>query len=329
MAVRDRYRWIALGFTIMFHFIMVHPFAGWLGETLIPVMEDDGVEIELISPDLKEKQVEKWSEEEPPDDQKVDYVFKNLPNERRALSEEIAEDQIFDPHDDAPPPPKNQAVDSKKTDWDLIDQILNEPLDKPARGKKDSPTRDEKGKVAQIAPPESSVLDQQQRKSEALTGEVVEKKSPLFLKPGDGASDAPTPREVRASYKNDRPEQTNWDKLEFSMNTYKWSYKRYIENWAIDIRKWWIAPAEYLAGNIPEGGSIWVRIRLSKEGQLLGYKVFHSKLTSEMELNVIQALIGSLERPSLPENFPEDVLVINWKFIYPPLLPRVNIRREK
>lgn len=42
---------------------------------------------------------------------------------------------------------------------------------------------------------------------------------------------------------------------------------------------------------------------------------------------MIQALIGSLERPALPKDFPEDVLVINWKFIYPPIMDRVKMRR--
>ena len=136
-----------------------------------------------------------------------------------------------------------------------------------------------------------------------------------------------TPFEIKKSFRGIKPEKTNEDQIQFSLNTYKWSFERYMENWAVDLLKWWTVPIDYSLGKIPEGGHVWVRVRLDKSGKLIGYKVFPSKLSAEMELSVIQALIGSLERPGLPETFPEDLLESNWKFIYPPIQPKINMRR--
>ena len=60
---------------------------------------------------------------------------------------------------------------------------------------------------------------------------------------------------------------------------------------------------------------------------MLGYKILGSEVTAEMELMVIQALVGSLSRPSLPDSFPEDLLLINWHFVYPPMRPQLDLRR--
>ena len=331
MALKDNYRTIAFGITLCVHLVLISPFAGWLDRNLLPALQDEGIEIELIQPesDKEEKvpavveKVEPPHFEEPP----VDYIFKNLPTEKKKLSQEIVDDKVIDPFDEKPPQPDKKKVDPEKTDWDLVDKILNEPLEKTA---KKIPSQEEKvqKRAEKAVQKDKNITKQDQGDPDVLKGEKLLKQSPLFLKPGETLEENNTPGEIQKTFKDNRPERTNWDKLEFSMNTYKWSYKRYIENWAIDINKWWVAPVEYLAGNIPAGGGVWIRIRLSKTGHLLGYKVFKSNLTSEMELNVIQALIGSLERPALPKEFPEDVLIINWKFIYPPIMPRVQIRKN-
>lgn len=330
MALKGNYRLIAFGVTLCVHLVIISPFAGWLDRNLLPTLQDEGIEIELIQPESeKEKSILSAVEKEeipPPKDLPTDYQFKKLPTEKRKLSEEILEDEVIDPFDKNPPRPDKLKGDSGETDWDLVEKIINAPLKKPAKKQfreqersQETVSRSHKGQNMAELPREDS---------DVLKGEKLIRQSPLFLKPGETIKENETPEEIQKTFKDNRPEQTNWDKLEYSMNTYKWSYERYIENWAIDINKWWVAPIEYLAGNIPAGGSVWIRIRLSKTGHLLGYKVFHSTLTSEMELNVIQALIGSLERPELPKEFPEDILVINWKFIYPPIMPKVQIRKN-
>jgi len=159
---------------------------------------------------------------------------------------------------------------------------------------------------------------------------IVASISPLFrVAPNVKKPVDKTPEIIKKSFRGIRPERTNEDNIQFSMNTYKWSYERYMENWAVDLSQWWSAPTAYRLGKIPDGGNVWVRVRLQKTGKLLAYKVFDSNLTAEMELSVIQALIGSLERPSLPEAFPEKELIINWKFIYPPIDSEVNLRRKR
>ena len=159
---------------------------------------------------------------------------------------------------------------------------------------------------------------------------IVASISPLFrVTPNAKKPVDETPEIIKKSFRGIKPERTNEDTIQFSMNTYKWTYERYMENWAVDLSRWWSAPTDYRLGKIPDGGNVWVRVRLQKTGKLLGYKVFDSNLTAEMELSVIQALIGSLERPSLPEAFPEKELIINWKFIYPPIDAQVNLRRKR
>ena len=135
------------------------------------------------------------------------------------------------------------------------------------------------------------------------------------------------PEEIRKTMRGIEPEKTNQDDIQFTMNSYKWSFERYAENWAVDLRKWWRAPSDYLAGKLPKGGSVWIRVVLAKNGELAGYKVYKSAVTPEMELRVVQALIGSFERPNLPDQFPEDQLVINWRFIYPPIYGNVQMKK--
>ncbi|MDX2471043.1 MAG: hypothetical protein QNL04_10755 [SAR324 cluster bacterium] len=107
-------------------------------------------------------------------------------------------------------------------------------------------------------------------------------------------------------------------KLNFTMNTWKWSWKRYMENWAIDLGRWWQPPDDYMAGQYPDGGYVWIKVKLSKSGELLGYEVMEHNVSSTMKLMAVQALLAARLRPSLPENFPKDHLEVSWKFIYPP-----------
>jgi len=100
-----------------------------------------------------------------------------------------------------------------------------------------------------------------------------------------------------------------------------------MENWAFDLHKWWKAPLDYVFGNVPEGGNVWIQVKLSKSGRLVGYRVYESNVTPEMELRVVQALIGSLKRPALPRKFIEEELVVNWRFVYPPIRPQIRLRR--
>jgi hypothetical protein len=169
-----------------------------------------------------------------------------------------------------------------------------------------------------------------------MTEEATVTRSPLFLEKrstakaldrSDEGVDDGIPKEVRPTLRGDQPEETPDEQLQYSMNTYQWTFERYIENWVADLQRWWKAPFDYAMGQVPEGGDVWIQVHLDLGGNLLGYRVFESGVSTEMELRVIQALIGSLNRPALPTTFPADFLIINWRFIYPPLRPTLDLRR--
>lgn len=251
MELKNKYRLFALGLTLCIHLAVISPFSGWLNQNLLPTLHEEGMEIELIQAENEDEKdqlpvPEEKKEELPPEDLPSDYVFKNLPKETKKLSEDLSEDKIINPFDDKPPRPDSNK-DPNKTDWDLIDKILDEPLEKSSIPKavpeKTAKKQAIKAKAEELLPEDT----------DSLKGEKLVNTSPLFLKPGEVFKEDNTPREIRKTFKNNRPERTNWDKLEFSMNTYKWSYERFIENWAIDINKWWVAPVDYIAGNIPQG----------------------------------------------------------------------------
>ena len=152
---------------------------------------------------------------------------------------------------------------------------------------------------------------------------------PFFKKPETKkeTSAKKTPSEVVESFLNDQPEKTKDHALNYSLNTYLWTFQRFMENWAIDMRKWWQAPLDYISGRVPEGGDLWVKVIINKSGELIGYKILTSNVSHEMELRVIQALIGSLKQPNLPPDFPKDYLIIYWRFIYPSLQEKINLRK--
>ena len=91
-----------------------------------------------------------------------------------------------------------------------------------------------------------------------------------------------------------------------------------MENWAVDLGRWWRPPQDYMLGHYPDGGYVWVKVKLSKSGELLGYEVMEHNVSSQMKLMAVQALLSARLRPSLPEDFPLETLEVSWKFIYPP-----------
>ena len=122
------------------------------------------------------------------------------------------------------------------------------------------------------------------------------------------------------------------NKLNFTMNTWKWSWERYMENWAIDLSRWWQPPQDYMAGQYPDGGYVWIKVKLSRSGELLGYEVMEHNVSSSMKLMAVQALLASRLRPALPDDFPKDSLEVSWKFIYPPfalILQQMEEARQK
>ena len=120
--------------------------------------------------------------------------------------------------------------------------------------------------------------------------------------------------EAKPHIPKDGPLSTGEAGLNYAINNYRWNYQRFMENWAVALSKRWLAPADYLSGAVPNGGSIWIKVTLSKDGNLMGYEV-----SDDMTMMVVYAVMGVRQRPPLPDSFPEESLIAYWRFVYPPL----------
>ncbi|MDT8446545.1 MAG: hypothetical protein RRB13_06560 [bacterium] len=129
---------------------------------------------------------------------------------------------------------------------------------------------------------------------------------------GEGAAEA------EKFFKNNGPLSTGEGGLNYAINNYQWSYERFMKNWAVALSQRWLAPADYLKGLVPEGGYVWVKVILSKDGGVQSFEVIEHNVTDDMAAMVVYAINGVRTRPPLPENFPEEKLVAYWRFIYPP-----------
>ena len=108
----------------------------------------------------------------------------------------------------------------------------------------------------------------------------------------------------------------------FTLNSYNWPYESYMGRWAKTLRYTWSnnPPLDYARGLRPQGGDVFVLVRVSRSGTLESYEVTNVVLASpEMEASVISALLASGQLSALPEDFVEDELVVHFRFIYPPL----------
>jgi len=288
----------ALVITILIHFFSIKPIATWLGRDIMPMLTDQSIEIDLTEIKAQPKTGSKvikqvlvapqTSEITNEQTRSEEKKLHHLPKNKKILDPDIKEDKVLVP--------------------DLIPH--KKETDKPVMKKKQSTSKREKVENKPIISP---LFIKKTEKKELATN-TLEKKITI-------------PDEVKDSFRNGSAEKTDDEKIEYSMNSYRWTFERYMQNWAIDIQKWWKAPLDYTMGNVPEGGDMWIQVRLERSGRLLGYRIVGSGVTAEMELMVIQALVGSLERPALPESFPKKWLVINWHFVYPPLRPQLDFRR--
>ncbi len=263
------------------------------------------------------------------------------PEKKKILNPELAEDIIVKPGDKdsgqrlTKPVPAQPAPDKKEP-------VVEKPPEKMAESRPPAPTSQPQKQTSAPAkaietkpPPIPEKKAEPEVKPEEAEEEIV---SPLFVRKPQ-KEDSPSvateeevepalPEEIVRTFREGAPEKTEEETLEFSMNSYKWTFERYMENWAYDLQRWWKPPLDYAMGNIPDGGDMWIQVELAKSGKLLGYRIVKSNITAEMELMVIQALVGSLARPAIPASFPEASLIINWHFIYPPLRPKIDLRKK-
>ena len=108
----------------------------------------------------------------------------------------------------------------------------------------------------------------------------------------------------------------------FTLNSYDWPYESYMGRWAKILQYTWSnnPPLDYAHGRRPQGGDVFVLVRVGRSGTLESYEVTKVVLASpDMEASVISALLASGQLSALPEDFAEDELVIHFRFISPPL----------
>lgn len=194
-----------------------------------------------------------------------------------------------------------------------LEMELSEALPKPRQSRLPSP----KEKEAPLPDQEKNLTDAPDRinpnaRSSSPAGGAEEEGIRRSLSRQKGMA------EVKEQMKEKGPQSTGEDGLDYMINNYQWNHKRFMENWAVALSKRWLAPADYLQGQVPAGGSVWVKITLKKDGTLESYEVMEHNVSEDMALMVVYAVMGVRSRPPLPESFPEEKLVAYWRFVYPP-----------
>lgn len=341
----------ALFITAIAHLLLLSPLSQWLDRQLIqrepsPTLElnlsDFKLPTEKKQPKKKKTVIKKVEKKEKPKPKKIVKKIEKKPvrkvEKKRTLT---TKKSIIKRSEKKPtvitkkqtPVVKKNLVKKEEKKPNIIEK-KREPVPKKIantikKQQKSIPETIKKVEKKEAVPPK---IAKKVEKKQKLTRKESEVRSPLLISPLM-IKPQQQKKETKKSLKKERkkeekPEMTKDEELNFSLNTYAWSYKLFMENWAVDLRKWWFPSVDYASGKIPEGGDIWLKVVLSKQGRLLSYKVLNSEVTDEMGLKVIQALIGSMKRPNLPETFPEEHLVVNWRFIYPPIYPEFGVRNR-
>ncbi|MBU2643841.1 hypothetical protein KKI24_03980 [bacterium] len=264
-------------------------------------------------------------------------ALRPVPKEKKPLSPLVEKDPESDVAGKQPPPvikqletPPAASQPRKPVETPPAASQPRKPVESPAEDRKERDTFDiaslqaDRESSTGVAKQQKPILEEPSEQETVRSPLFIKKKKPEVSKEEEGDG---LPDQIRGTFRNGQPEETVADNLQYSMNSYRWTFERFIENWVVDIQKWWKAPLDYITGKMPDGGDLWVQVHLDLSGKLLSYKVIQSNVTPEMELRAIQALIGSLKRPELPRTFSEDSLIINWRFIYPSLRPPLKMRR--
>jgi hypothetical protein len=108
----------------------------------------------------------------------------------------------------------------------------------------------------------------------------------------------------------------------FTLSRYDWGYESYMGRWAQQLQYAWRnnPPLDYVQGQRPLGGDVFVLVRVSREGFLTTHEVTRRVRSSdEMEHSVLDALLANSQLPPLPDDFDGEELQVHFRFIYPAL----------
>jgi len=106
----------------------------------------------------------------------------------------------------------------------------------------------------------------------------------------------------------------------YELNDYNWPYESYMRRWARGLLYNWRIdpPLDYIRGQVPDGGNVFVAVTLDLKGKVTTYGVTKVEgATTEMINSVLNAIVGTTNLPPLPPDFKEPELKVQFKFIYP------------
>lgn len=100
-----------------------------------------------------------------------------------------------------------------------------------------------------------------------------------------------------------------------SLNTIAWDYAPWLQRFRRDVDERWHAPVGHALGLIH--GWTLVRLEIAKSGELLSHDVLEEKGHKALRDASVYALTAAAPYMALPEDFPEERLILKIKMIYP------------
>ncbi len=108
---------------------------------------------------------------------------------------------------------------------------------------------------------------------------------------------------------------------DISLSTYAWKWAPYINAFKRKLYTVWFTPAAYHRLGLIYGYTV-VQFSISRDGQLVDYKVLEHTGHESLEKSSVNAITAVFPFKPLPANFPEEYLTITARMIYPNLRQR-------
>jgi len=104
---------------------------------------------------------------------------------------------------------------------------------------------------------------------------------------------------------------------DISLNTTRWEWGEWMRQFRRDFMPRWLSPSGHLYGLIH--GWTRVRVRIAPSGEMLDLVVIDEEGHHELRNASVRAFEAANPFPPLPDDFPEDSLVLDITLIYPDL----------
>ena len=104
----------------------------------------------------------------------------------------------------------------------------------------------------------------------------------------------------------------------YRLSNYNWNYNSFINRWHKLVRYHWDnhPPLDYLIGDHPNGGEVFVLVTVKKDGSISNFEVNSlGQVSKIMEISALEAVRAVL-LPSLPEDYPNEELKVEFRFAH-------------